>query len=656
MKNTLLTQSRTTGRLRAAFSFCRHGLLVLSSFAALSLQAGDSPTETVVVGGVISPPALSTYNFGPGAIFSTPLTATTVITGSVYPNNCLETTNVDQIAFTLAEGYKITGVSVTVTDYTAPQGRLDSGMGVLLRAGMTTILNRSYTGNIIGSDAQLQSSLEGAFSVQVNAPTDIQDTGSASYVITLNISEATVPLTQLAGNYIGIVASDTLQEGTSPSRIAQIVNPQSVQFTPIPNENLNARLEVMISTTGAVTGRMIFGPTVVAFTGAFSATNGRTLPEIVIPIPAFNRNLALRFDTNEESLGYFQGSLIQQGREIFFGESIFGWKNTWTPAKPPTAEMTAYKTFRLSTRSKGDAPSGYGFGSVTAGATTGSYTVAGTLADGEKIITNGFYGPRGDVLIYQYLYATLGKGSFSGYAYLESLEAGPPAQELVVDVPAPIIRPLEGRSLRWVKQASPEATVQVRPGTSGPTKRFKPRSRKSASTIVVSDTLFPRGFTTYSNLDGAAYTPPAAGQVLDVSGSRGGSIIGVNTYIYFSFESKSMDMYPSSSINIRSGGTSSTSNLVSVMGALSQMGGSPAGQTYNGLTFQTFNVSTGAFKGTFRATPPLRTLTFEGMMVYSPKSEYYDGFGYYLLPLFEGSPTPVLGQQRGSGRVYLGND
>jgi hypothetical protein len=654
MKNIAPTQSRSNGRLSKASSFCRHSFLCLLAASAISIQAGQ-PTETVFMGGTS---ALSVTNFGTSATVLTPLTANTVVTGTVGSGF-----TTDRITFNLPADYKIDSASVTVTNYVAASGIPDTTPNVVFKSGMTTYGSAGMSGNGT-STAQFTSPLPaGQFDLEISAPSGLQSGGtiqpafvpqvspptttygSASYVITLNISAATVPITQLAGTYIGLVASN-MKRLARDSKIANIVNPAPVAFKPIPNEELNARLDMTVSVTGAVTGRLVFGPTVVAFTGRFTVTNSNTRPELVIPISAYNRNLVLRFDIDEDYLGYFHGNLIQQGDEVYFGEGGFGWKNIWTNTKRPTADMTSYKSFRISNMSRGEAPIGNGFGMVKTGDTTDLYQVAGTLADGEKIITNGFYGPKGDVLIYQYLYASKGKGSFSGSASLQSGVVVGALKQVFVDTITPLT-PQFGGEFSWIKQPSP--LTQVR---SGPPKKY---GRPASGSAVSSDSLYPRGFHVFASLNGASYTPPAVGQVLKILGSSAGSIRGVNTFIYFSFDSKTTDMNAGAGISIISKGSASSLNSVSVTSALSGMGGTPLGQTYSGLSFQTFDVGTGYFRGSYSMRLPLRAVTFEGMMVYQPSGGYYEGFGYYLLRLFEGD-TPVLGQQRGSGRVYLGND
>ncbi|MCX6857965.1 MAG: hypothetical protein NTV80_24015 [Verrucomicrobia bacterium] len=656
MKNTLLTQSRTTGRLRAAFSFCRHGLLVLSSLAAISAQAGQV-IETVFIGGTS---ALSVNDFGIARSVATPLTANTVITGTVWSGP-----TTDKITFTLPADYKIDSASVFVSNYVAAGGTPDTGPRVLFKNGSITYGSVAFSGNGNNSVQFTSPVPAGQFDLQITAPSGLQSVGtfaesfttntgppvptvtygSASYVITLNISPTivTVPIAELAGSYIGLVQSDSKFK----SRIAQIVSATPVK--PIPNEALGARLDMTVNPNGTVTGKLVYGPTQVVFSSIFTTSTVNNVlvaqPKLVIPIPAYNRSLVLNFGTDEENEGYIEGALVQQGNESGdYDQNTGGWKNTWTTTKTPTRDVTSYKTFSLLTKSRGDAPIGNGFGTVKTGATTGTYQVAGTLADGEKINTNGFYGPKGEVLIYQYLYATRGKGSFSGSAYLQSVLQGPPKQELV-DTVGPVIPQMRG-IFSWIKQPSP--LTQVR---SGPPKKY---GRPPSGSSVSSDTLYPRGFDAPTFLNGATYTPPAAGQVLNVAGKRGSSIIGVNTSISFSFESKTSE-YVEAGLSITSSVAASPSNSVSVRSPM--QGKSIPTQTYSGLSFQTFDVTTGYFKGSYRVALPLRPVTFEGMMVYLPGNNYYEGYGYYLLRLFEGGgSSPALGQQRGSGSVYIGTD
>lgn len=657
MKTTLFAQSRSTGRLSSAFSFCCHGLLILSSITALSAQAGDCQNyETVFIGGTS---ALSVSDFGTAASVTTPLTATTVITGSVRTNY-----TTDKITFTLPVDYKIDSASVTVTNYVAASGTPDATPQVVFRSGMSTYGSAGISGN--GTSAVLFTSPlpAGQFDLQISAPSGLQSGvmiqpafvpqlspsvptvtyGSASYVITLNISSSTVPITKLAGSYIGIGLSG--QRSVPNSRIAKIVNLPSSNFKPIPNENLGSRLDMTITTSGRVTGRLAYGPTLVPFTGGFTVSNGKTEPKLTVAIPAYNRSLLLRFGMDgmigieEEGESYFYGELVQKGDEESDGDldaGISGWKNTWTATNKPSPSITAYKTFSLSAWSDGGAPLGYGFGTVKAGVSVGSYQVVGTLADGEKFTTAGFYGPVGDILIYQYLYANRGKGSFLSIARGNSLFPVP----IQVNTVRPNLTNLGGE-FRWLKQPSPRGS-----SVAGPPKKY---AKPSAGP---SDTLYPEGFELYGGVSGAAYTPPEVGQVLGVNGSRLSSIPGIGTDIYFDDDQK-LGVQFNTRVNITSAGSNSRNNLISVLSRGPYVDIGVASQ----LSFQSFDVMTGFFRGSFRVAPPLRTISFEGIFVYNSWGGYYQGRGYFIGNRFTFGPNSqsVMTPERVSGSVYIGLD
>ena len=672
MKNTVFIQSRSTGRLQAAFSFCRHGLLVLSSLAALSAQAGIIQlNETVSIGGNS---AYSEQNFGPSATVSTPLNATTVITGAVSPNVTSYTvntneiiTNLDQIGFTLAEGHQITGVNVLVTNYSAPAGNTLVGLNVRLVQGMVDILNQPFTGNtdVDGSDFPLVTSPVGGFALQVTAPTGIQNeaeatTGSASYVITLTISNLRVPITELAGDYIGLVQSNL--RVAQASRIAQIVNPPPSEFKSIPNEALNARLQMKVTSTGAVSGRMTFGPTAILFKSSFVITTGTTLPKLVIPIPAYNRSLVLNFQTGERA-GYIDGSLVQQGMGegdlLDDGDGVQGWKNTWSRTKLPSNEITSYKTFSIgnsfriigpAVRTESffeseDSPRGTSFGWVKEGAALGNYQSAGTLADGEKFTSTGFYGPRGDFLIYQYLYASRGRGSLVGIAQLRQ-------QEIVVTpnlTQVPTRFPTIQGQVLWLKQPSPPVVTSA--AGSGPPKKYaSPTPRRS---ITTTDTLYPNGFRLGFMLNGSAYRTPTAGEVLNVNGNRvSGLLNGIETGINFNDDEKSGVSF-GTRLTVRSQGATSTGSTMTA-NAGTYMGN--FGSSYNNLVISC-NTATGLFSGRFQARPPLRTIAFQGIFVYNGEGSFCAGLGFFIGNRFTLSDmsTLIMTPQRNSGNVYIGD-
>gem|GEM_PF-2927185 len=614
--------------------------------------------------------ALSVTNFGTDASVPTPLNATTVITGSVGAQGS------DKVFMTLASGYKIDSATVTISSYSGAaaqtsaltfyfqqsngayptyvrptaDGQISVGSSEVTGGGQSTVGLSAYSGGFFVEITPPVGSMAGApipgpFGPQAGPSTPIY--GSANYVITLNISRiiVTVPIAELAGSYIGLVQSDSKFQ----SRIAQIVSATPVK--PIPNEALGARLDMTVTANGTVTGKLVYGPTQVPFSTIFTTSTVNsvvvTQPKLVIPIPAYNRSLVLNFGTDDEDEGYMYGALVQQGDELDkFLTNTRGWKNTWTTARRPGSNYTSYKTFSMDgwfSNGEGGAPQGTSFGSVKAEAAVGTYLAAGTLADGQKFTSTGFYGPSGDFLIYQYLYASLGKGSFSGSASVNSNQAFPAnVQEADFEVQVPTIR----GGFTWIKNPSP-ATTSAAPGRP---KRFS----RPVPIAGPSDTLYPEGFEGSGGIYGGTYTPPAAGQVLNVSGER--NVVLNTTTTNTNTTNISFNNYQrfgavnfGGTVAITSLGAASRANRITVN--LSTF----SGTAVSGLTFQSFDAATGLFKGSFKVTPPLRTINFEGIFVYNPEGNYYTGAGYFISNRFETSAgPPVMSRQRVSGSVSIG--
>ncbi len=449
-------------------------------------------------------------------------------------------------------------------------------------------------------------------------------------------AQGSAPVAELAGSYMGTVEAQ---------RFVEVRDDVSAPPpAPIPNEDLGARVDMTVSATGVVSGKMTFGITPVHFAGALSVTSGQASVTLRIPIAKYGRSILL---TLNPFTNVSYGSLAYgTDNEAAGGQDMMVYKNTWSGRQMPSY-LNAYQTFAFSsgkTLSESPIPLGSSFGTLKRGAANGTYLISGTLADGQKFTTSGFFGSEGELLIYQYLYAALGGGVFSG-----QLNAGKSIQESISQGIAINKEPYVNGSTYWLKRPSPRRVVQ-------PTtwKRFAPRS---AATAASADNLYPEGFVLYGFLEGGAYVPPAAGQVLNIAGSPGsGSPASINTDIRFDSGFFRLAAVPFGGIsfiqglNIASPSPTARTNTVTLRDP-----------KRNSVRITQFDVSTGLFKGTFVLTPPLRMATFEGMLVKSQYSSSYQGFGYFLildlkynnLVLDEEVPLQ-LSNQRISGRVYIG--
>jgi hypothetical protein len=292
-----------------------------------------------------------------------------------------------------------------------------------------------------------------------------------------------------------------------------------------------------------------------------------------------------------------------------------------------------------------DSPRGTSFGWVKEGAALGNYQSAGTLADGEKFTSTGFYGPRGDFLIYQYLYASRGRGSLVGIAQLRQ-------QEIVVTpnlTQVPTRFPTIQGQVLWLKQPSPPVVTSA--AGSGPPKKYaSPTPRRS---ITTTDTLYPNGFRLGFMLNGSAYRTPTAGEVLNVNGNRvSGLLNGIETGINFNDDEKSGVSF-GTRLTVRSQGATSTGSTMTA-NAGTYMGN--FGSSYNNLVISC-NTATGLFSGRFQARPPLRTIAFQGIFVYNGEGSFCAGLGFFIGNRFTLSDmsTLIMTPQRNSGNVYIGD-
>jgi len=442
-------------------------------------------------------------------------------------------------------------------------------------------------------------------------------------------AQGSAPVAELAGNYMGSVSALFLQNketSTAPP-------PSS-----IPNEDLGARIDLSIGSTGVVSGKMAFGPTVIPLAGALVVTNGQAEVTLELPITRYSRTLRIFLNPSMKpstgTLAYGIGSTTSDGQYV----SIY--KNTWS-GRTPAAYLTAYQTFFISSGKRAiilpdvflsSSPQGYGFGSIRANGTSGNYNIAGTLADGNKFTTSGFYGSQGQVLIYQYLYASLGGGVFSCRGNIRAGIEVSIAQDTNE-------QPYVNGEYTWIKRPSPQRTTT----RSTTWKRFAVPSTGPA------DTLYPLGFYQSSEIQGSPYIAPAAGQVLFTNGlTSAGPPASVATSVRFLHQSLFTINF-SQGVTITSPSNTSRINQISVTSPVR-----------NSVRFTQFDVSTGSFRGTFTLTPPLRPATFEGMLVKNFFSTRYNGYGYFIIRDLKSSTqtlseiTPQLSDQRVSGNVYLG--
>jgi hypothetical protein len=239
------------------------------------------------------------------------------------------------------------------------------------------------------------------------------------------------------------------------------------------NGGLGSRLEMMITSTGGVTGKLITGVVPVPLKGQLetdvASPLGATL-QMNVPrsggLPPIVLDLILTGTTHSVT-GTLQEPMVDS-------VAVEAWHNPWSTLNKVGPYFRKLHTFGLENQDPDPSlPQGDGFGSwSTVGETTGMLTTAGRLPDGGTFTSGGFIGKQGQILIYQPLYTN--KGTLLG-----SLLHSPP------DIP-PADNGING-SLTWNKPSA------------DPTK----------------DKVYPDGFASFTLLvTGGAYVPPAPSDVV----------------------------------------------------------------------------------------------------------------------------------------------
>ncbi|MDZ4289342.1 MAG: BACON domain-containing protein, partial [Prosthecobacter sp.] len=223
----------------------------------------------------------------------------------------------------------------------------------------------------------------GAYAVKIKAA---NAAGTAATILSFTIVIQALP-PGLAGSYHGFVERDLEL-----------------------NDNLGSRLEMTITGTGMVTGKVISGVTALSFSGPLDTKLGETTAEFLLPILRKNDSF-LALDVALDGVNLVTGDLLRPGET---SAPVNAWRNIWSSANKVSAYYRKPHTFVLE-QNDPDAslPQGYGYGSwPTVAETTGVLTITGRLADGNAFTTGTFMGPRGQILVYQPLYGN--KGSFAG--------------------------------------------------------------------------------------------------------------------------------------------------------------------------------------------------------------------------------------------------
>lgn len=371
---------------------------------------------------------------------------------------------------------------------------------------------------------------------------------------------------------------------------------------PLLNADMGSRIELTITATGGVTGKVITGITPKSITGHLNADPANPdapVFNVSLPFPGGDPlELVLTF---EQSSGSFAGLLTDPVTPT--DTPVAGWRNAWS-AKHKATAFKSLHTFSLEQVVLDPGlPQGFGFGSFTPNETTGAVTLGGKLADNTPFATTTFIGEQGQVLVYSSLYGN--KGSLSGI--LTVIENGAAASDN--DILS---------SLVWFKPLPPPPVPPALP---------------------VIDTVYPLGIGPVALVaEGGAYTGILPGQVvMGLDDELGNAKLTGSHVAESEFDFTFRLNNPSA--------TGLTNRAIFPL------------DNPNLVTMPGINPGTGAFNGeyTLPGVAPLvnRKVAYQGLLV-KLATGGFRGRGYSLVPAPYGPPMTLALVPKWSGRIVLG--
>ena len=300
--------------------------------------------------------------------------------------------------------------AIYTCDVTAPGGVLTGG-NQTLNVLVPPVMNSTLYPSTMMSDGSYSYTLGAA-----NFPATFNLTGLPKG-LTWNKTTGVISGRPAASGTFIVRASATNAAGTSATVSAALV----VQALPTGtvgsfiglidraatvNDDLGGRLDLTTTSSGSFTVKVTQQGKSYSAIGMMDTTFGSdpqvnvTLPRTSLP----NLQLALSLDGATQSLS---GTLGTGGPTT----NVEGWRQAWNASYSPATESVGYYAFglKLDLSDIGDnaLPQGDGYLTSTI-APDGTLTLAGKTSDGQALLTSGFLGADGQILLYQSLYNHLG--------------------------------------------------------------------------------------------------------------------------------------------------------------------------------------------------------------------------------------------------------
>ncbi|TDU80882.1 Calx-beta domain-containing protein [Prosthecobacter fusiformis] len=402
-----------------------------------------------------------------------------------------------------------------------------------------------------------------------------------------------------------ITITATNSAGTSTkvnSKITILGLPPTVQGTwlgvmerrPGVGDNLGARLDLTVTSTGNYTGKLLLSGTSLAIKGNLMVDIDTSGPSPVVSsvrgrtfftrkgLPSLDLNFVLGLTNN-----LLTGSLLDPAKADT--ALIDGIRNKWSKSGLKATDYVGYYTFGLDLTPTNigdiDCPQGNGFGSFNV-AEDGKLSVTGRTADGLAYTTAGFAGPSGQVVFFAPFKPSI--GSLVGMGTITAVPAGAFANNTFTG------------SATWNKGVAPKTS---------------------------SDQAYRPGFPSMAlDLAGGKYKAPVSG----------GVVMGLTNYdnkarINFSDGGLNPGDITPHIFSIRNTKTKGITQSVKVIAYNTRI--SPNPNPYK-VNFALASSPSGAFIGAFTLpnanSALVRTAKYQGIIVWDGSA--YSAMGYFLLP------------------------
>ncbi len=250
--------------------------------------------------------------------------------------------------------------------------------------------------------------------------------------LTINKSTGLIEGVPTVSGSFDVLVTVTNDVGPSTETATLVVNPLPAHLVgnfvaPLPRmpagqfADLGGRFDMIVTATGAASGKVTVGPLAFSFKGTISVigTDGNATAEASLLAPRAGGDLTITFDLGTDDY-LTDGEITGAGNTVPFE----GWRNT-----APGAGLQGLYNFAIGLTA-GDMgvdsiPQGSGYGSFTV-SPTGALNIAGSTSDGESITSASFVGPDGEIMFFQSLYKTVAKGSILAEGQIDDSLAGNP--------------------------------------------------------------------------------------------------------------------------------------------------------------------------------------------------------------------------------------